>query len=294
MKKLIYINANGEELELTNSAPFVLQSFDTSNNVNIYNSKGMSQDGLTYLGNTLDIRDISITIAVMSNSIEEAINYRKLINTVFNPKIGEGYLIYSDDVEERKIKCIINKIPYFDKDNDISLQTCLISLTANNPFWTDILESKEEIALWKGDFSFSENGTEGFELIDGGIEMGHREPSLIVNVTNNGDVECGMRVEFKALATLTNPSILNVNTGEYIKINKTMTAGEVISINTYFGDKKIESTLNGVTSNAFNYIDFNSTFLQLDTGDNLFRYNADTNLDNLEVNIYYQPQYLGV
>ena len=103
-----------------------------------------------------------------------------------------------------------------------------------------------------------------------------------------------MRAEFKALATLTNPSILNVNTQEFIKINKTMVAGEVLTVTTHFGAKKVESVLNGVTTNAFNYIDFGSTFLQLDVGDNLMRYDADTNLDNLEVSIYYTPQFLGV
>ena len=73
-----------------------------------------------------------------------------------------------------------------------------------------------------------------------------------------------------------------------------MSAGEIITINTAFGEKRVESCLNGITTNAFNYIDFNSTFLQLDIGDNLFRYNADLNIDNLEVSIYYMPQYLGV
>ncbi|MBU3098389.1 phage tail family protein [Clostridium sp. DSM 17811] len=288
MKTLTYINSNGVELVLTNSAPFVLSSFDISNDVNIYNSKGVNQDGANYLGNTLDIKDISLEVAIMSNNFEEAANYRNLFNKVFNPKIGEGYLVYKDELKERKIKCVINKLPYFDKDSDATLQTCLISLTANYPFWNDLLESKEEIALWKGDFSFP------LKITSAGIKFGHREPSLIVNVLNTGDVECGMRVEFKALATLTNPSILNVNNQEYIKINKTMVAGEVIAVSTYLGSKKITSTLNGVVSNAFNYIDFQSTFLQLDVGDNLFRYNADTNLDNLEVSIYYQPQYLGV
>lgn len=254
----------------------------------------MSQDGKTYLGNTLDIRDISLTLAVMSSNEEESITYRNRVNKVFNPKVNEGWLIYKDNLKERKIKCIVNKIPYWDKESDIYLQTCLISLTANNPYWTDLLESKEEIALWIGSFSFSADGSDGLELVEGGIEFGYRAPSLIVNTNNTGDVECGMRIEFKALATLTNPSLLNVNTGEYIKVIKGMVAGEVISVSTYFGDKKITSTINGVTTNIFNYIDFNSTFLQLDVGDNLMRYNADTGIDNLEVSIYYMPMFLGV
>jgi hypothetical protein len=286
-KTLKYANSLGAELVLTNSAPFLLQKFSENGKVNIYNSKGVSQNGKTYIGNTLDISDKTMEIAVIANSEAELISYKNKINKVFNPALGEGWLIYEDDVKVIKTKCIVTSLPYFSPINIIS-NKCLISLTANNPFWTDILEFKEEIALWKGDFEFE------LELVEDGIEMGHREPSLIVNVNNGGDVGCGMRVEFKALASLTNPSILNIDTQEFIKINKSMVAGETISLSTYFGNKKVESILNGVTTNAFNYIDFQSTFLQLNVGDNLFRYDSDTGIDNLEVSIYYQPQYLGV
>ncbi|MBU3216645.1 phage tail family protein [Clostridium estertheticum] len=293
-KTITYVNSLGEELVLTNSAPFLLQSFTQSGNVNIYSSKSMNQDGKNYQGNTLDIMDISLEVALIGNTKEELQRYKNKVIKILNPKNGEGWLCYKNNINERKVKCIINKIPFFNIINSNRVYNGLISLTANNPFWTDLIEDKEEIALWKGDFSFSEDGSDGFELIDDGIEIGHRELSLIVNILNSGDVECGMRIEFKALATLTNPNILNVNTGEYIKINKSMVAGEVISISTYFGSKKINSILNGVTTNIFNYIDFQSTFLQLDVGDNLFRYNSDTGIDNLEVSIYYQQQYLGV
>ncbi|MCT4543483.1 MAG: phage tail family protein [Vallitalea sp.] len=287
-RKLIYRNNLGAELELTNTAPFLLQKFDPSENVNIYTNKGMNQDGKSYLGNTLDIQNITLQIAILANTQEELIKLRNRIQKIFNPKFEEGWLIYKDDIKERKVKCIVSQLPHFAKQN-IKMEQCLIHLTCSNPFWLDIYEVKEEIALWKGDFEF------GLEFGDEGIEFGHREENLIVNVNNAGDVECGMRIEFKALGTLKDPSLFNVNTREYIKINKTMSAGEVISINTGFRNKKAELYKNGITTNAFNYIDLlNSTFLQLNVGDNLFRYDADSNIDNLEVSIYYTPMYLGV
>ena len=131
-------------------------------------------------------------------------------------------------------------------------------------------------------------------MLEEGIEIGYREPSLIVNIYNTGDVACGMKIQFKALATVVNPSLFNVNTREYFKINKTMEAGEIITVTTHFQNKRVELNKNGVVSNAFNWIDLNSTFLQLEPGDNFFRYDADEGIDNLEVSIYYTPQYLGV
>jgi len=73
-----------------------------------------------------------------------------------------------------------------------------------------------------------------------------------------------------------------------------MAAGEKIVITTHTGQKRVEKELNGVLENAFNWWDDGSTFMQLDVEDNLLRYNAEENVDNLEVSIYYTPQYLGV
>lgn len=282
-EKLVYENERGQTIEFSTVSLFFVTNVDGIDGLKntIYTSKSMNQDGDTCVGSTLESRNI-----VVSGSIrKDKENNRAKLLSILNPKL-DGKITYINKNMEKSIKCKIEKAPTISQDR---LPNFVVSFICNNPYWTDILENKEEIALWKGDFSFELEISQ-----DTGIEMGHREPSLIVNVLNEGDVECGMKVEFKALATVVNPSILNVNTQEYIKINKTMTAGEIIIVTTGFGNKKVESYLNGVPTNAFNYIDFQSTFLQLDVGDNLFRYNAEENIDNLEVSIYYTPQYLGV
>lgn len=127
-----------------------------------------------------------------------------------------------------------------------------------------------------------------------GIEFGYREPSVIVNVYNEGDVKAGMRIEFRATNTLSNPVLLNVDTGEYIQVNATMQAGDIITITTDYGNKGVTLTRDGTTEDYFRYIDVDSTFMQLDIGDNVFRYDAATGSDALEVTIYHNNNYLGV
>lgn len=286
LESIRYINSKGVVVEFTNTTPLILQKFEEVTNTNIYNSKGMRQDGSTYLGNTLSEKDLNLQIKVVEKDSFMLDRTKKRIYEVFNPKLGEGTLIYKDRFKERRIKCIPSDLPYFDADTP-SIETCLINLVAHDPYWKDIEETTEEIALWVGTFSFPLE-------IEEEIELGYREGSLIVNVNNQGDHETGMKIEFKALATLENPSLLNINTGEFIKINKTMTAGEVITVTTDFANKDVKSTQNGITTNAFNFIDLDSTFLQLYTGENLFRYDADEGLDNLEVTVSFTPRYLGV
>lgn len=291
MKKIKFINSNGNEIILTNSAPYLLTKFEQGTSANLYSIKGSGQDGEKYIGNTLDKGDITLTVTIKGSNPNEYQRLYREVQRVFNPKFGEGYFVYNDGEKEYKLVCVPEKV-FFPSDVGKRAGKGIISLTAHNPYWHELLQTKEEIALWVGDFEF--DFLNGLQIPEEGIIMGHREPSLIVNCPNDGDGEAGMIIEFRALATLTNPSLRNVNTQEYVKINKTMVAGEIIRVNTHFAEEDVEMELNGVTSNAFNYIDEDMTFLKLYQGDNLFRYDAETGLDNLVVNIYRQNKYLGV
>ena len=99
---------------------------------------------------------------------------------------------------------------------------------------------------------------------------------------------------FKAKSNVKNPSIYNVYTKEYIKLNYTMTTGEEIVITTHTGNKRVESYINGITTNIFNDLDIQSSFMWLDIGDNIIRYDAEDMIEQLEVYIYYTNYYLGV
>lgn len=282
-EKFIYENELGHQIEISIWSSFFIQNIDGISGLKntIYSNKGMNQDGSTYTGSTLDNRNIVIQGSILK---DKEINRNLLLSTV-NPKL-KAKLIYINRDIKKYVDCIVETAPIVNKDINPKFQ---VSLLCPNPFWKDLINTKVNIALWKGDFHFPLIIPMGK-----GITMGHREPSLIVNVNNTGQVKTGMLIEFCARGTLKNPSLFNVNTREFIKINKGMIAGEKITVNTNFGNKRIENYLNGITTNILNLIDLDSTFLQLDIGDNLLRYNADQNLDNLEVNIYFSPQYLGV
>ena len=281
-EKLTYVNENGQSIEFSVQSPFFCSEITGQDGIknNIYTSKGVGQDGVTVTGDSLDVRNIVVQGTVRGDKERN----RLILLSICNPKL-KSKLIYVNDGVEKYIPCMVEKAPTITKGK---WPKFLVSFYCANPYWQDSAEAKSEIALWIGDLSFP------LEILEEGIEMGHRSESLIVNVVNNGSVACGMKVDFRALATLENPSILNINTGEFIRINKTMLAGEKISVTTHFGNKRVESYINGVTTNAFNFWDLDSTFIQLCVGDNLFRYDTGSNLDNLEVDIWFTPQYLGV
>ena len=152
-------------------------------------------------------------------------------------------------------------------------------------------ETREDIATWIGGFEFPV--PDGLELYDG-WEIGYRQPSLIVNVYNSGDVKSGIRIEFRAIGAVTNPVLLNVDTREFIKLNISLVAGDVLTVSTGYGEKAVKLNRGGTITDAFRYLDVDSSYLQIAVGDNLFRYSADANAENLEVSIYHNNLYLGV
>ena len=162
---------------------------------------------------------------------------------------------------------------------------------ALNPFWREETETREDIATWIGGFEFPV--PDGLELYDG-WEIGYRQPSLIVNVYNSGDVKSGIRIEFRAIGAVTNPVLLNVDTREFIKLNISLVAGDVLTVSTGYGEKAVKLNRGGTITDAFRYLDVDSSYLQIAVGDNLFRYSADANAENLEVSIYHNNLYLGV
>lgn len=289
MEKLIFTNSMGESIELKNSAPFLIQNIEGLGGpqAKLITSKAAGQDGESYLDTLIESRDIRIEIVVLANSNEKLFELRRKLNRIFNPKYREGILTYENDYGKWDINAASTQAPA-EGEKFSTTQRMMLNLRCSNPYWRNIHETKTEIALWVGDFEFP------LEIGDSGIELGHRESSLIVNIYNEGDVSCGMKIEFKALASVVNPSLFNVNTREFIKVKRTLEGGDKLIITTDFANKKVELIRNGVTTNIFNYIDLSSTFFKLSPGDNLLRYDAEEGIENLEVSIYHTPLYSGV
>jgi hypothetical protein len=281
-EKLIFDNNRGQTLEISVLSPFFLESADGLDAMEneLFSTTNFAEDGITYSGSRVKERNI-----VLKGRIREdkEINRPKLIS-FFNPK-HTFTLQYTNGQIERFIKCKVEKTPVITRKK---YPEYMISLLCPKPWWYD-KEIKIDIASWIGSFEFP------LEIVFPGIEIGYREPSLIVNVNNDSDNPAPMRIEFRALGTLTNPSIVNVETQDLIKIEREMEAGDVITINTERGNEYVQLTRNGIITNVFNdlSIDSNPHFMA-DVGDNLIRYDAESNVENLECSIYFTPQYVGV
>lgn len=290
-EKLIYTNSRGESLEFgVNSLYHCNVSKDVSGISDIantiYSSNSMGQHGDTYIGQRIETRVITITGHINTNDKSQAITMRRDAIKILNPEL-KGTLTYVYGDYTRLIDCYIDDSPSFYKKS--VLLKFDITFNCLNPFWREAYETTEDIASWIGTWEFPCIIDE-----DEGMMFGYREEAVIVNCYNVGDVSTEMKIRFTAIGDVENPILLNINTQEYIKINATLQEGDVLEVNTEYGNKYAQISRSGVVTDYFRYVDVDSTFMKLDIGDNLFRYDADDGVNMLEVTILYSAKYLGV
>ena len=287
------VDSNEElALSMTDTPFYILNNVDWGVIQGTHHSyKYVNQIGVSITSTSLKERSITVTGWIIADTEEEMDERKQFLNRYFDPRyeidvMYKGYFL-------RFVPDNTVKYGTSEKENNDTIVQFQIKGTCADPLFSEINGSKETIAATIATFHFplimSTN------LYERGLVFGYRQPSLTAKVTNKGAVEVGMKIVFKAIGELTNPRLIDVDTREFVAIEKSMVAGEEIVINTNVGEKSIQGKIgNEDYSNYFMYKDLDSTWLQLRLGDNLFRYDADSGLDNLEVYLYFYNKYLEV
>lgn len=281
------------ELDVSTTPYYILDSVDWGQIGCTHHSyKYVNQIGNLVTGTTLEAReDIEVIGWVVAKTEEQMNQRKKMLNGFVNPQWFIE-LKYKNYVLDFLPNTTIKYGTSMSENNEIMCKF-KISGMAPDPLFKESVERREVAATTQGMFHFP-LCINAEQQKPPQIVFGLRLPSLIVNVYNKGDMSTGMKIVFEAKSTVVNPSLISVKTQKYFKINKTLVAGERVIINTLNGSRKITGFLNGVESNYFKYRDLNNTWLQLNVRDNLFRYDADVNVDGLEVFIYFYDKYLEV
>lgn len=279
MDNVIIKNQNGESITLGNTAPYFLQILDGVGDVPVISQsqKAPKQDGATYFDNMLDNRAISIEgMIVTRRNPEEVSKARRKMQRVLNPKLGEVTITYQD----KEIKGIVETTPVFpsgEGNKGIYYQKFLVNLLCHQPFWLDTFYESREMSYLMGGLSFRLRLPTTFS------NRGFRRKAV-----NDGDVAAPVKIEF--IGPAINPTITNVTTGEFIKVNRELGEKDILTVSTAFGEKYVK--ING--ENAFHYIDLDSSFWQLIPGDNILSYASNNDSINTKVIVKWKNRYVGL
>lgn len=245
----------------------------------VHTSQNATTDGSSYGGETLEERNIVITANIRRNYREN----RDFLSRVFK-KGAEGTFYHTEDGTTRKIKYRVEDIDIAEKG---ILRPAVISLICPDPYFKDDTPTHIEMASWESGFEFP------VEIPESGMEFGTRSKETIKVVDNDSTTEIGIQMTIIAEDIVTNPTIMNVTTGETLKLLCTMQPDDQIVITTeqgnidvvlYRGGKKID----------YNYTvdEDNEGYVQLETGRNYINYTADEGGDYMNVNFDFENCYV--
>lgn len=280
-EKVTFINARGQEIILTNGFPYILESVEGKGDVqaSVQTITAPYQDGNTHLDTLLEPRPIVLTLGIVEDSRDELSASRRRLSRIFNPKLGEGKLIYENGSLVREINASVEGVPIFPTGDGCGKwwQRSTINLIAHDPYWRSPYYIEKPMAAFVPLFSFPlgspfQVGTEGHTR----------------TFENTGDVSAPINIKINGPTT--NPTLTNETTGEFMRVKCELTANDTLEINTANNNKYIR--LNG--ANAFHLIDLASTFWKLDIGQNKVQYTADDGTESATLEIRWQERFVGI
>lgn len=238
-----------------------------------------NQDGSIVTSRRIEPREIVITGDIKKNNNED-INRKKIIS-FFNPKF-DGVLMIKRNNEEKKISYTVSSFRFTNKKMN-EFQQFEVILDCANPYLESVDNFGKNIASITKQFTFPL-----VILANKGKLMGYKTYNNNVQLLNDGDFETGLEVQIRANDSVSNPKITLNDT--FIEINVDMQENDILIINTNQRHKSI--TLNG--ENIIQKINRQSSFFNLQVGNNTMTYSSKEGYENMEVSVYFYKKYLGI
>lgn len=301
IKTITYRNAAGDSIifpaGFSPTSAFVLQ--DASGvleaKADVFTTGGALSDGVTWQGSRLKERNIVLTLRDRPLA-DHALNRARLFS-LFRFKEAGMLTVSNENGVVRSIGTVVESVATDLKSRSNSYQ---ISLLCPNPYFSDAAEEDSYVISWEPGWEFPVAALDDpgeFEIVadtaeEDVFEFGWRTESVITNIENRGDVPCGMVILFTALGAVSNPGLLNPDTGEFLRVNVSMSAGDRLEVDTRYGRRTAVLLSGGTRVNVFRLIDPDSTFLQLAVGDNYLKAQSGSgDTYDLDVTIFHDNLY---
>ena len=275
-------NHRGEVINLSTDPNYILYKIEglqpPSVNVNV--SDNATSDGSTFNSARANSRNIVIYVAIKGIVEESRINLYK-----YFPLKKKIKLYYKNDTRDVYIEGYVELI---ECDLFSASQVAQISIICPQPYFKGV----DELVSYFSDISSLLQFP--FSIASSGIEFSAITTNIRKSIINTGDIESGIIIRLYAMGAVVNPIVYDVLNRTFIKLNYTMLADDEIIINTYKGEKSITLVRNGLSSNVMGYMAADSTWLTLQSGDNVFTYDAESGNSNLQLTFTTSVLYGGV
>lgn len=245
-------------------------------------AQGVQQIGETILTASVGSKTLTITGFIFENITEK----KKRMRKVFAPFVS-GKLIFN---EKYYINVSVKDAPTFSPA--VNNGKFYMQLLAPYPFFRFISETVSTLGKPVKSFSFPINYSETHIFAT-------RSTERYINIINDGDMESDFTVYISSTSVSENPTLTNLKTFEFLKINRTISEGETIKI--YRDNDGILNVVligeGGIEEDVFSDLDEGSNLFTLHRGDNVWGASAEADGDiiyNLNTTVTFNPVAVGV
>ena len=282
-----YTNDYGDSIEFSKNSDIRITAIDglSANNIDLSEATVTNQVGSSITGASIQSKTMTIDGRYFYTPA-----IRKRLLAVILPGIG-AKLRYQNTVENVDVYWEGQPTTTPDISTGPVWQSFQFSLKLPYPYPRTTEEENKSFSYLQSGFRFPQAYSSKTPW-----QISTRIIEPLQTITNRGDIPAGFTVTFKALTDgVKGPKLLNVDTRENISFTQlTLNSGDVLTVNTMINAREVLLTTSDGTKNAFEYMDYDSTFFILARGDNTLRYSAQEREANLEVTLSFEESLAGV
>lgn len=271
-----YVNNNGDSVTFVPNSGYIINKpvgIDTLS-INLTQAQGINQTGATIQSTNIQPRPVTITGFLIGDMQSE--NKEKIVS-VIRPDIGGK--LYADDY-------YLNVYPTATPTIEAKKQAAQfqVSLLAAYPYWCKDDSISATLSGVSKLFKFPWNLTKQYRF-------GQLMETQFINIPNRGQVPVPFTATFIALGEVVNPKITNATTGKFVLANKTLSAGERLVLMITHERTYLTSSVDGDCRGA---LSLRSNLFRLDVGDNVLKPEAESGRENLQVDIDFATEIVGI
>ena len=282
-----YTNDYGDSIEFSRNSNIRITAIDglSANNIDLSEATVTNQVGSSITGASIQSKTMTIDGRYFYTPA-----IRKRLLAVILPGIG-ARLRYQNTVENVDVYWEGQPTATPDISTGPVWQSFQFSLKLPYPYPRTTEEENKSFSYLQSGFRFPQAYSSKTPW-----QISTRIIEPLQTITNRGDIPAGFTVTFRAIADgVKGPKLLNVDTRENIAFTQlTLNSGDVLTVNTMINAREVLLTTSEGTKNAFEYMDYESTFFLLARGANTLRYSAQEKEANLEVTLSFEESLAGV
>lgn len=246
-------------------------------------AQGINQVGSTIQSSNVQSRVVNMSGRIVGNNQTQK---KDLLLSVVRPDLTGR--LYADDFY---LDVVPSSTPTFEaREINASYQ---FSLLAAYPYWQKDESATATLSGVQKRFRLmNEYGQKQWWINDPGkYRFGIVVSAQFININNTGQVPIPFTVIFKALDTVTNPKLIHVATNKFLLLNKTLVAGETVTVEITHDRTYVTSSVDGECRGA---LDLASSFNRLEVGDNVIKPEASSGKADLLVQMDYATEIVGI